>query len=541
MEQIANFNWPLPTLVAFIILIIILIILYLLRLRSEGRPPFPPRRFPREEYFIQDQVILTGPEGVLDDFFENQAEGIQLRRLDRLAFREFGDRLQNCTGIPHSLDPGQGLVIDQYEITGRSKNVARALRRINSRLGDNSSAVIKEPNWVIGQPYEVEGSPYEVEGSPYEVEGSTQAKASQAAPPELLMSQWALATIGYNGAAALLAEQSNGRKVRVGVFDTSPAHLSPGSPPAIQQVQLARTGSPLPLQVIHPQPSVSQIPNIKPRANLRNHGYFIAGLILALAPDSDVTLVRVMEDDNRGDLFTLVKALFRFMLETVQIDPQPAGVVLNLSLGVRVAPEEAKFGLPGEVLALQYMVNAARCLGAVVVAASGNNSSRARVAVAANLPAAWASVFGVAASNRFNRRACFSNQGDIAAPGGDGHPAKPPAGDSRCRPRGAECTPENCDTDIVGPVLDPASPTGYIFWSGSSFAAPMVSALAALVQQAAGGGLSPSQVETIIACHAARTDDPFLGAGIIQVPGALEEGLRLRREKTHLAEPEQAA
>ena len=92
-----------------------------------------------------------------------------------------------------------------------------------------------------------------------------------------------------------------------------------------------------------------------------------------------------------------------------------------------------------------------------------------------------------------------------------------------------DCQDADCPAAVVGPVILPPysdeNRTGYLFWSGSSFSAPMVSGLAALVMQAGQGQFSPNHVETLIVCGATPTDDPDLGAGIINVRRTLEECL----------------
>ncbi len=67
--------------------------------------------------------------------------------------------------------------------------------------------------------------------------------------------------------------------------------------------------------MLHPTPSATPAPSKKRNIDVRNHGFFIAGLIHAVAPESQLRLVRVLENDNRGDLFTLIKAIFNFLKE----------------------------------------------------------------------------------------------------------------------------------------------------------------------------------------------------------------------------------
>jgi subtilisin family serine protease len=517
-------------LLCLLLLILIAALFYLLWARSNGRFPFPRSPYPPEEFYIQDQLILTGSEAILDDLARPQ-RGARLERLDRLRFSELGDRVLNCPGLPHSDESGKGLVIDLYRITGQFPDVARTIQRINNLLGGQAGQVNKDPNWLTGHPFEAEGSPFEAEGSPFEAEGSPSGSLPGLAQAEFFMQQWAFRNI------ELGSPQYDGQGVRVGIFDTSPYQGLTPDAAVIKSVSLAQTPPDFELSVLHPTPSASPAPGSGPAIDVRNHGYFIAGLVHALAPSCDIRLVRVLGNDNRGDLFTLLKAVFNFLKEAVEdYENRPAGLVINLSLGVRVPPEEARFGLPGAVVALQYLMNASRCLGAVLSAAAGNNSAHnPSLPEPANLPARWVSGIGVAASTIDNGRACFSNQGRIAAPGGDGR-ADDKDSEPGCRSRTAGCLDADCPAGVVGPVILPPytdeTITAYLFWSGSSFSAPMVSGLAALVMQAGQGQFTPNEVEALIICGASPSNDPHLGAGVINVRRTLEECLRAKATPT---------
>jgi subtilisin family serine protease len=507
----------------FLLFILILaIILYLFWSYYTDRFPFGPTTYPPAEFYIQDQIIVTGPEGLLDRLAAPQS-GVQLQRLDRLRFSDLGDGVLNCPGLPHSAAPGEGLAIDLYKIQGLFPNVARTIRRINRILGNQAGVVIKDPNWLTGQPFDPEGSPFEPEGSPFDPEGSSTGPVTKLADPADFMRQWAFRVI------ELTASRYNGEGVRVGIFDSSPfSGLTPDV--AVHKVLAipdmpADSSGGFGLDVLHPTPSAAPAPSKKTASDVRNHGLFVAGLVHALAPESQVRLVRVLENDNRGDLFTLMKAIFNFLKDN--LGQAPAGQVINLSLGVRLPPEEAKFGLPAAILSLQYLMNAARCLGAVVAAAAGNDSAASPLPDPPNLPAGWNTGLGVAATNPENQRACFSNQGRLAAPGGDGRGGKETGGD--CQPRNTDCQDANCPMAVIGPILQPPytddNNTAYIFWSGSSFSTPLVSGLAALTWQAGGGNLSADQVEQLILCGCTRTGDPYLGSGVINIRRTLLECL----------------
>lgn len=503
-------------------LLILAVILYLIWAYTTGRFPFGPTTYPPAEFYIQDQIILTGPEALLDRVAAPQS-GVQLLRLDRLRFSDLGDGVLHCPGLPHSAAPGEGLAIDLYKIEGLFPNVARTIRRINRILGNQAGVVFQDPNWLTGQQFVTKGEQFEPEGSPFGSEDGSNPPIIKLADPADFMRQWAFRVI------ELATSQYNGEGVRVGIFDSSPfSGLTPDV--AVQKVLTiadmpADTSGGFRLDVLHPTPSATPEPSKKITTDVRNHGFFIAGLVHALAPESQVKLVRVLQNDNRGDLFTLMKSIFNFLKDN--LGQEAAGQVINLSLGVRLPPEEAKFGLPAGILSLRYLMNAARCLGAVVVAAAGNESAASPLPEDPNLPARWITSLGVAATNPEDQRACFSNQGRLAAPGGDGRGGKD-SGDG-CKPRNADCQDANCPMAVIGPILQPPytndNNTAYIFWSGSSFSTPLVSGLAALTWQAGGGSLSAEQVEQSILCGCTPTSDPYLGRGVINIRRTLMECL----------------
>lgn len=527
----------------FLILLVIVIFLVLYfsqRKKGEGgrRPPPSKIEYPPEEFYIQNQVILSGPVGIIDGLPERVRAAYQviLRELDRLKFDELGQAWrENCAHLPADL------VIVKYQIEGDQPDVLRAIRLIDEVLGDEAGVVVKEPNWITGQPYEIEGSPYEIEGSPYEIEGSGGDNPGLDVDPVLFLKQWAFEIIGLpavfdpSGANARFA----GRNVLVGIFDSSPYPLT-SSPPnqyVSEAAELADAPSPMNLELCNVDsdlgttgagqcPSGDTPEEIK-KTFVRNHGFFVSGLIHAISPESKLYLYRVLDNCNQGDLFLLMKGIFMFLRDVVSTrSPEVYGTVINMSLIVRLPPSEAGFGLTTDLLSLNYVLEAANCLGTVAVSAAGNSSSNADIPRPAGLPGGMSGVLPVAASNAENNRACFSNCGRVGAPGGDGRSSTNPA-DKDCKPRVSECSKgEMCKVAVIGPAIrlpftDPNN-IYYVYWSGSSFSAPLASGLAALVLEAGSGGFSPEQVTKFIECGAITRDDYALGAGIINIPRTLE-------------------
>jgi subtilisin family serine protease len=265
--------------------------------------------------------------------------------------------------------------------------------------------------------------------------------------------------------------------------------------------------------------------------DVRDHGLFVAGLIHAVAPDSDIRLIRVLNEYGCGDLFTLNKALYRFIAEMEAERGTLDGTVINLSLGVlKPALEDAEsmeqetitIDPSLEVLAedtvesLRAAVLLAHSQGAVVVAAAGNDSYVEGKPLPPQLPAEYPFVIGVAGSNVYRDRACFSNWGDVSAPSGDARSDEMPG---PCEPKAIECSGD-CAEAVISLVRSPDM--DYAYWRGTSFSAPLASGLAALVLDAGASRcicgsrwVHPNEVFEAIRCGAS------LGDGVINVPATL--------------------
>ncbi len=127
------------------------------------------------------------------------------------------------------------------------------------------------------------------------------------------------------------------------------------------------------------------------------HGTMVAGLIALVAPEATIMSLRVLDDDARGDVFTICKAI-RYAAE------QGADIV-NLS-----------FGIPTEVEAIGDQIDFIEDLDILLVAGAGNESSGVRP----YYPGAESHVVMVAATDSTDTKADFSDWGDdidICAPG----------------------------------------------------------------------------------------------------------------------------
>lgn len=158
------------------------------------------------------------------------------------------------------------------------------------------------------------------------------------------------------------------------------------------------------------------------------HGSHVAGIIAAVAPAVSIMPVRVLDSDGNGDAFTVAGGIY------AAID---AGAdVINLSLGLH---ETARV--------MRRAIQEARQAGVLVVVSAGN----AGVRINRQFPANLSEAMTIAATDRYDLKAVFSNYGSnvsVSAPG-------------------------------VG-IMSTYWNGGYALWSGTSMAAPFTAGAAAL-------------------------------------------------------------
>ncbi|MEY2712064.1 MAG: hypothetical protein RL005_286, partial [Planctomycetota bacterium] len=201
---------------------------------------------------------------------------------------------------------------------------------------------------------------------------------------------------------------------------------------------------------------------------------------------------RVLDGDGNGRLWTLARGITHAVDRGVE--------VINVSI---VSDYDSA--------AVEAAIDEATALGIVVVASAGNCGNEERL-----FPAAKSNVLGVAATDQLDRKAGFSNYGDqidLAAPG-----ASPLQG-----------TPVPANS-ILG-----ALPGGrYGAGSGTSFAAPIVAGVAALVRaqhpswQAVESTSIAVEQAILLGCDDVTSSDPTyggqLGAGRVDAAAAVASG-----------------
>jgi subtilisin family serine protease len=159
------------------------------------------------------------------------------------------------------------------------------------------------------------------------------------------------------------------------------------------------------------------------------HGTFCAGLLVAVAPDATVMPLRAFDDNGNTDLFTLAKA--------IRYARKNGAQVVNMS-----------FGTLSDAKVLRDAIEYAKAGNVLLVASAGNNDTSSP-----QYPAAYPGVIAVAATDLFDRKAEFSNFGDYVF------------------------------VDAPGTHIISATPGGgYGIASGTSFSAPMVAGMAALIR-----------------------------------------------------------
>ncbi len=253
--------------------------------------------------------------------------------------------------------------------------------------------------------------------------------------------------------------------------------------------------------------------------DVSDHGLFVSGLVHAVAPDSQIHLYQVLTKDGCGDLHTLNKSIHEFISSQRDNRGLIRNTVLNFSLGILKPRDMGLIDLDSSedsIESLELAIFEAFRRGGIIVAAAGNDSVDGNLRLEPELPAAYRFAIGVSASTRADKTACYSNKGDVVAPGAEG-----PMGPDFCQPLADTCPGNagpngNCDYGVIS--LARSSDTMYAYWVGTSFSTPLVTGLAATAY-----GTTNSQIGTFASIWSGLQpfSDPEAGAGIINVSASL--------------------
>jgi subtilisin family serine protease len=480
------------------------------------------------------RFIVTGPKEQVDSAVEEAAKtmGIEISPTHSLDLW-FLEGLDDCPGLP-TFQGAEKPVMVYYTISrsrfgpSQPPSPEQVVAEINK-----GGTVFADLVWGItnigDRPWHPGESPYKDFYIPFQGE--------LADGQEVFNGQWALASdegIRLGNGEDPSGHRFTGKGVRIGVFDTRP-NLPPSYIPEAPPIMIAEMGPP------HGW-TFSDITEWRVPP-FRDHGLFVSGLINAVAPDGTIVLYPVLDGNGLGDLYTLDRALHSFIVDWLMEGETLTGAVINLSLGSPMnvpsgSPLDAPFGqevslfrLLEDATSLRTLLSAAVCHNIVVVAAAGNQAGMS------DMPAAYPWVIGVMASTVEGKQACYSNSSQLAAPGGGVPEGITPDSDycvskmeglyKDCADAGADEQSKTCKRFVMSWVTDPgeSSPTGYAYayGTGTSFSAPLVSGLAALLQEAGtqvvDGQVPPEMIKESIVSTTHHTTFHY---GVIDVQGAVE-------------------
>jgi len=522
--------------------------------------------------FVDGEVILTGLDSDIQLIFTDETgrieddlakwELIATISFERLGRQEFGE-----SGAPLRFPPEQinDLTMNLYRVgAGETVRSIEAFYNIaRGRMDRLQSWVYAEPNYLTNLPIS-SAADWDPGGSPlHGVDGAPAITATA------FYDQWGLGVVsgthvmGPSGRTV----DTYGDGTQIIVLDTS-MFYQPGlwefKGPRWSEED-AGAQAMLSLCVSHPMP-VHPLTPTQTYSNVSRHGVFVAGLAHAVAPHSRIHVVRVLNDQGHGTIFWLADTLIEVIRDVLQAPTTDeyqdrAKNVINLSLGIHPPNDPKEVGIsdadldfirtqtdaisatmPAEaqaimaglqpndtdrvpIVALETPLALAYSHGAVIVAAAGNESAQSpsddpeQALRPARYPTPF--VIGVAASNQALGRSCYSNKGDIAAPGGGRDPGQqpPPNCTSEVFENGLNTCGAEGDVDCPYGVVSHSpsvTTTGYAIWPGTSFAAPQVSGLAALLLERG----VPAQ-EVFDAMRTTTVTDTNLGRGIIDVDQSL--------------------
>jgi hypothetical protein len=234
------------------------------------------------------------------------------------------------------------------------------------------------------------------------------------------------------------------------------------------------------------------------RDAMGDHGLFVAGIIHTIAPHARLNLIEVLNPFGIGDVESLAVGLQSLMQRG---STQP--LIVNCSLVVNIPQPEERETLAQSDPAwsvvtteqirrmswpLEWMFDVLRDRDVMVIAAAGNDADPS-YRPAARYPAAFDSVIGVGALERDSDLAVYTNIADFPASqgfvtiGGD-------AEDGKALPH----------TGMLGIYIGTfpngkRSSTGWAWWAGTSFAAPVICGSLTMLL---GHGKTPAQAVQIL-------------------------------------------
>lgn len=249
---------------------------------------------------------------------------------------------------------------------------------------------------------------------------------------------------------------------------------------------------------------------------LADHGLFVAGIVHDVAPNAQIECIRVLDDLCVGDVQVIADALwtiyYRKALRSGDLYNKP--VVVNLSLVIPSDEEANSKGVNTAIggsnnvwSSLKQPLRSLSELGVVIVASAGNEGDLREMPGGTRPDALYPAKFGnepdsiegvipvgaVDDKGQATSYSCYPGPRGIAVYGGevpDVQPPSPPSPTSnhpivniKDALRGIYSSADYPPLSLDAPALYYAAPNdhAWAYWVGTSFATPIISALAARI------------------------------------------------------------
>lgn len=504
--------------------------------------------------YVAGQIVFTGiPDEivlVVDAFgyvFDNPSEP-----LETIDLPPVGDVELDLAIRLYQLNEGE----DVWETVGAINDYI-----LTNEDGIQFEFVFSEPNYVTSLP--VSGSPGAGGSGGISGDPSTGMSPVDFGKREFL-NQWAFTDHFRSNASIGLYDSSNnwtaknsaeknyiGLNIEIAVFDTVPSHYQKG------RVNIGYASVPFDLCIWKPGLMIAPAENYRDtnhedNIDLQDHGLFVTGLAQGAAPGARYFLIEALNAEAQGDVISLLFGVNEYVLyRRGSNDGNLNNTVINLSLGLELENDpnvnlgkdaddaldilrevlnqtdwvysEELSEVPYPSVALKTALTVYEQEGAMIVAAAGNNGKEHT-----QIPAGFSNVLGVSSNNIDPSLSCFSNYGDVAAPGGEGEVA---ACDLNLVDLCAEYSGNigDCPFAVISLISrNPAqsgggaSNPGFGYWAGTSMSTPMVSGLAALIFEKC-AGITPAGIRGMIetAAFPPASFPSGLGVGVINVENTL--------------------
>lgn len=269
-----------------------------------------------------------------------------------------------------------------------------------------------------------------------------------------------------------------------------------------------------------------------------DHGLFIAGIVRDIAPKASIECIRVLNEYCVGDMNTLIQALQYIhdrMSSGGDLNEKP--VVINMSLVIPTKDETKSKGIDPDtggpdndvLTCLRQPIQSLVDLGAIFVASAGNEGDMRENPMGNRPPALYPAAFAnppesiegiipvgaVKGDGKVTSYSCFPGPRGIATYGGE-IPTVDPPDPPRSNPtvtfsdalRGIYSSKDYPALSSDSPFPEYKAPNdhGWAYWVGTSFATPIISAVASRVLELKSKGVAiPDVPHAVIAAGTGTT------------------------------------